>query len=257
MRFFVNGNIMDFRIVVALACLFIGLSKGGLGGPVPVALLTPLLSLIMPASQAVGIILVPLMVGDVIAVSFYWRKWDLERIKLLLPAAVVGILVGAYVLLGLANSGQNIVIKRLIGLFTLVVVIYKVSDNMLTNINYQPRQWHGYVAGWLTGFGSSLANVGAPPYTAYMLLRKIDDPVIFLGTTSLFFALVNLIKLPFVLSNPKVLDLHVLASILWALPLIPVGAWLGRKSVNYVDAKLFERVMLVLLFILSVFTLVS
>ncbi len=257
MRFFVNGTIMDFHIVVALACLFIGLSKGGLGGPVPVAMLTPLLSLIMPASQAVGIILVPLMVGDVIAVTFYWRKWDLERIKLLLPSAVIGILFGAFVLLTLANSGQNVIIKRLIGAFTLVVVIYKVSDSMLTSLNYQPRQWHGYLAGWLTGFGSSLANVGAPPYTAYMLLRKIDDPVKFLGTTALFFAIVNAVKLPFVLSNPKILDLHVLASILWALPLIPVGAWLGRKSLNYVNAKVFERLMLLLLFILSVFTLVS
>ena len=90
-----------------------------------------------------------------------------------------------------------------------------------------------------------------------MLLRKIDDPVMFLGTTALFFALVNAIKLPLVLSNPKVLDLHLLASILWALPLVPVGAWLGRKSVNYVNAKMFERVMLVLLLILSIFTLLA
>jgi len=60
-----------------------------------------------------------------------------------------------------------------------------------------------------------------------------------------------------VLSNSKVLDLHLLASILWALPLIPVGAWLGRKSLGYVNAKLFERVMLALLFVLSIFTLVS
>ena len=257
MRFFVNGQLMDFHIVVALACLFIGLSKGGLGGPVPVAMLTPLLSLIMPASQAVGLVLVPLMVGDVIAVTFYWRKWDLSRVKLLLPMAVVGIFVGEFVLISLANSGQNVIIKRLIGAFTLIVVIYKVSDGKLSRLNYQHRQWHGYLAGWLTGFGSALANVGAPPYTAYMLLQKIDDPVTFLGTTSIFFAIVNAIKLPFNISNSKILDLHLLASILWALPLIPVGAWLGRKSLGYVNAKLFERVMLVLLFVLSVFTLVS
>lgn len=248
---------MDFHIIVALACLFIGLSKGGLGGPVPVAMLTPLLSFVMPASQAVGLVLVPLMVGDLIAVTFYWRKWDLSRIKLLLPTALIGIFVGEFVLISLANSGQNVIIKRLIGLFTLIVVVYKISDSMLVNVNYQHRQWHGYFVGWLTGFGSALANVGAPPYTAYMLLRKIDDPILFLGTTSLFFAIVNALKLPFVLSNQKILDVHLLASILWALPLIPVGAWLGRKSLGYINAKLFEWVMLVLLFVLSVFTLVS
>lgn len=248
---------MDFRIIVALACLFIGFSKGGLGGPVPVAMLTPLLSLFIPASQAVGIVLVPLMVGDVIAITFYWRKWDLKLIKLLLPATIVGIFLGGLLLLSLANSGQNVIIKRLIGAFTLVVVIYKVSDSLLTGLKYQSQPWHGYVAGWLTGFGSALANVGAPPYTAYMLLQKIEDPARFLGTTALYFAIVNAFKLPLVLSNPKVLDLHLLASILWALPLIPVGAWLGRKSLAYVNAKVFERLMLVLLFILSIFTLVS
>ena len=248
---------MDFHLIIALVCLFIGLSKGGLGGPVPLAMLTPILSFVMPASQSVGLVLVPLIIGDLIAVSFYWRKWELKRIKLLLPMAIVGIFVGEFVLISLANSGQNLVIKRLIGAFTLAVVVYKVTDSMITSINYVHRDWHGYLAGWLTGFGSALANVGAPPYTAYMLLQKIDDPTIFMGTTSLFFAIVNAVKLPFVLSNSKVLDIHMLASILWALPLIPVGVWLGRRSLGYVNPKVFERVMLVLLFGLSVFTLVA
>lgn len=250
-----NGKYMDFRIVVALACLFIGLSKGGFGGPVPVAMLTPLLSLIMPASQAVGIVLVPLLIGDVIAVSFYWRKWDMARVKLLLPAAIIGIIIGEILLISLANSGQNLVLKRILGAFTLMVVLYKVGSNQLKMLKYEPRQWHGHVAGWLAGFGSAVANVGAPPYTAYMLLQNVTDPVKFLGTTSLFFMLVNLIKLPFVLTSSNILDLHLLVSILWALPIIPLGAYVGRRFVNAINPKVFENMMLVLLFGLSIFTL--
>lgn len=248
---------MDFRIVVALACLFIGLSKGGLGGPIPVALLTPLLSQIMPAAQAVGIVLVPLLVGDMIAIWFYWRKWDGARIRLLLPAAVIGIVIGSLLLRYLADSGQDVVIKLLLGIFTLIIAVYKVASGRLTAIRYESRQWHGSVAGWASGFGSALANVGAPPYTAYMLLQKIEDPVVFLGTTSLFFGIVNAIKLPFVLANKNILDFHLLLSIAWALPLIPVGAYLGRKFVKVVNPKVFEQIMLVLLFVLSIYTLVD
>ncbi|MCA0452831.1 MAG: sulfite exporter TauE/SafE family protein [Chloroflexi bacterium] len=246
---------MDFRIIVALACLFIGLSKGGLGGPIPVAMLTPLLSQIMPAAQAVGIVLVPLLIGDLIAIWFYWRQWDSARIKLLLPAAVVGVVIGSLLLRYLADSGQDVAIKLILGIFTLIVVVYKVASSRLTAVRYEPRQWHGWLAGWGSGFGSALANVGAPPYTAYMLLQKIDNPVVFIGTTSLFFAIVNALKLPFVLANKNILDFHLLLSIAWALPLIPVGAYLGRYFVSVVNPKVFEQLMLVLLFLLSVYTL--
>lgn len=248
---------MDFRIIVALACLFIGLSKGGLGGPIPVAMLTPLLSQIMPAAQAVGIVLVPLLVGDLIAIWFYWRTWDSARIRLMVPAAAVGVVMGSLLLRYLADSGQDVVIKLLLGIFTLVIVVYKVASERLSAIRYEPKQWHGRLAGWGSGFGSALANVGAPPYTAYMLLQKIDNPVVFIGTTSLFFAIVNALKLPFVLANKNILDFHLLLSIAWALPLIPVGAYLGRRFVKVVNPKVFEQIMLVLLFVLSIYTLVD
>jgi uncharacterized protein len=248
---------MEFHIIVALAFLFIGLSKGGLGGPVPVAMLTPLLSLVIPSSQAVGIVLVPLLVGDVIAVSLYWRKWDSARLRLILPWSVVGIVMGSILLIVLANSGQNLVLRRLLGVFTLLVIIYKVSSSRLNTLKYEPREWHGRLAGYLAGFGSALANLGAPPYTAYMLLQKIDSPVIFLGTTSLFFAIVNLLKLPLALTNSKILDLHLLASIMWALPIIPVGAWLGRKALRVINPQVFEQMMLALLFVLSLVMLLS
>ncbi len=244
----------QFYIVVALACLFIGLSKGGLGGPVPVAMLTPLMSLIMPASQAVGIVLIPLLLGDLIALRFYWGKWETNRLRLLLPMSVIGVVMGGILLVSLANSHQDVLLRRILGGFTLLVVFYKVLSSRFNSLKYEHRDWHGRLAGWAAGFGSALANVGAPPYTTYMILQGIE-PVSFLGTTSLFFALVNIMKLPFTLSSNNVLSLHTLASILWALPLIPLGAWFGKRFVKHINPRKFEQFMLVMLFILGVFSL--
>jgi hypothetical protein len=56
-------------VVIALLGFFIGLTKGGsntLG-----ALLTPVLSLVLPVSTAVGVLLPMLIVGDAFAIYMY------------------------------------------------------------------------------------------------------------------------------------------------------------------------------------------
>jgi uncharacterized protein len=56
-------------VVIALLGFFIGLTKGGsntLGG-----LLTPVLSLVLPVSTAVGVLLPMLVVGDAFAIYTY------------------------------------------------------------------------------------------------------------------------------------------------------------------------------------------
>jgi uncharacterized membrane protein YfcA len=245
---------MNFIILVLIIALLIGLSKGGFGGPVPVSLITPLLSQIMPTSQAVGLVLPLLLIGDLIALRIYWKQWDINRIKLLLPWAVVGVALGGSLLLFLAENKQDLLLRRILGAFTLLFVVYKLGSDSLKNVRYEPQRWHGYLAGWASGFGSALANVGAPPYTAYMLLQDIS-PTEFMGTTTLFFAIVNFLKLPITMLSSNVLNLHLLASVVWVVPVIPVGSWLGRQFVKRVNQKVFERMMLVLLFAMSLYML--
>lgn len=234
---------MAFIAAIILAALLIGLSKGGLGGPVPVALVTPLLSLVMPAAQAVGIVLPLLMVGDIFALWVYWRRWDTRQIRLLLPMAVIGVAMGSLLLASLAQ--QDVLLRRILGAFTLAVVLYKVAGERLRGVQYQPQSWHDWLVGWLSGFGSALANVGAPPFTAYMLLKNVT-PVVFIANTTLLFAIVNAIKLPGILLM-GVVDVAQIINVLWVLPLIPPGIWLGRKFVDWVDPKVFEQLMIVLL----------
>jgi uncharacterized membrane protein YfcA len=62
----------------------------------------------------------------------------------------------------------------------------------------------------------------------------------------LFFFIVNLIKLPAFLAT-NVVSTGQLLSIAWALPLIPIGVWAGRRVVLWLNPRLFERLMLVLL----------
>ncbi|NWF71273.1 MAG: sulfite exporter TauE/SafE family protein [Chloroflexi bacterium] len=232
---------LDAIFIMALATLMIGLSKGGLGGPVPISLIAPLLSQIMPVPQAVGITLPLLLFADIFALRTYWGTWDKRYIRLMLPIAVLGVVMGTWVLATL----PDLALRRVLGVFTLSAVLYKIASGSLKALAYSPRDWHAYVAGWASGFGSAVANVGAPPFTAYMLLQKID-PTPFIGTTTLFFAVVNALKLPgFLLAGT--IDVHQLIGVAWTLPIIPFGVWLGRKALQWINPRLFEWLMLSLL----------
>lgn len=240
----------DFILIVILATLLIGLSKGGLGGPIPPMITTPLLSQFMPVSNAVSLALPLLMIGDIFALWFYWKKWDLRYFKLTLPSAALGILLGMVLLTTLPNN----LMRPVLGILTLIVIAYKLLSDRLKSVEYQPQKWHAYLAGGGSGLMSALANAGAPPWTAYMLLQKVS-PQVFVATTTLFFASVNLIKLPFTIAT-GLLKFDVLLSILWVVPLIPLGVWLGRRFVYRVNQVLFERIMIVLLIAVSLYLII-
>ncbi|MDX2160512.1 MAG: sulfite exporter TauE/SafE family protein [bacterium] len=240
----------QFVAVVAFVALLIGLSKGGLGAVLAV-LSTPLLSQVMPVADAISLALPMLIIADLFALRVYWRQWDMHYIRLLLPTSVVGILVGTFMLANLPDD----VLRRLLGLFVLFFVGYRLLADRLSSIAYQPRNWHGTVAGFIAGTGSAVANVGGPPFTIYMLLQNIA-PLAFVGTTTLYFALVNLIKLP-PLVAAGLMDIDVLLRAAWVLPLLPVGVWAGRKVINRINQRTFERLMLIVLSVTAIYLLVA
>ena len=238
-------DLYEIFVIITVA-LIIGLVKGGLPvGP----LIVPLLSVIMPVSLAVGVALPLLIVGDQFALRAYWRTWELRLIKLVLPGAAVGIILGTLLLSELSDE----MLKRILGVFTLSIAAYKIASDSLKNVDYAPRNWHGSLAGGASGFSSALANAGGAPMTAYLLLQKLS-PIPFVGTSTLFFAIVNILKLPaFLYTN--VIDMDKLLSVVWAIPLIPLGVWLGRKLIDRINSLYFDRMMLVGLLVAGVLLL--
>ena len=237
---------MEEIIIFAIVGLLVGFSKGGLGGPVPVALTVPLLSLIMPTQHAVGLVLPLLMFADGFAVYFYWKTWSMKYIKLMLVPGLIGVLIGSFFLVTLDDA----TLRRIVGSFTLIAIVYKLLSDHLKNVTYRPKDWHGWLVGWASGFGSALANVGAPPFTAYMLLQPKITPRTFIGTTTLFFTIINWTKLPtFLLAD--VIDSNQLLSIAWVLLIIPLAVWFGRKVIDRINQKTFEWIMTIPLLFLS------
>jgi uncharacterized membrane protein YfcA len=230
-----------FAALLAAAGFLIGLSKGGLGGGLG-AVVTPMVSLAVPdVAQALAIVLPMLIIGDVFAVSTYWGQWDGPLVRRLLPGALVGLALGLFVLVSLPAKTMRLAL----GLFSLSLVAYRIAGDSIRRLRYQPRPWHATAVGTLAGTASTLFNAGGPPFTAYLILNGVP-PRPFIATGAIFFAILNLTKLPGFVAA-RLLSLSLLAATWWGFVFIPLGNWAGRRLVERIDPRAFERVIVGLL----------
>ena len=242
-----DQNAVYLAIVIAMLGFMIGLAKGGLGGLG--ALLTPILALVLPVASAVGVLLPMLMVGDIFAVHMYWKEWDFLLVKRMLPAGIMGALAGTALLSWLPPDGLRIIL----GIFVLVLVAYKFVSDRIQAVRYQPQPWHAPAAGLLAGLASGMFNNGGPAFSSYLLLQKLKARP-FIATSAIYFALLNIIKVPgFVYTG--VLNLQLLFSLWWVFLFIPVGIWVARVTLTRLSSSAFEWIIIVLLIFSSLWLL--
>jgi uncharacterized protein len=242
-----DQNTVYVAVVIAILGFMIGFSKGGFGGLG--ALLTPILALVLPVASAVGVLLPMLMVGDVFAVYMYWKEWNLDLIKRMMPAGIIGAIAGTFLLSWLSPDGLRIIL----GIFVLVLVAYKFLSDRIQAIRYEPRPWHAPAAGLFSGIASGMFNYGGPAVSSYLLLQKLKARP-FIATTAIYFALLNLIKVPGFLYT-GVLNLPLLFSLWWVFPFIPVGIWVARMLLTRLSPSAFEWIIVVLLIFSSLWLL--
>jgi uncharacterized membrane protein YfcA len=242
-----DQNTVYVAVVIAILGFMIGLAKGGFGGLG--ALLTPILALVLPVASAVGVLLPMLMVGDAFAVYLYWKEWDLNLVKHMLPAGILGAIAGTFLLAWLPPGGLRIIL----GVFVLVLVAYRFISDRIQAIRYEPRPWHSPAAGFLSGVASGMFNNGGPAFSSYLLLQKLQARP-FIATSAIYFALLNLIKVPGFLYT-GVLNLPLLFSLWWVFPFIPLGIWVARVTLTRVSPSAFEWIIIVLLIFSSLWLL--
>ncbi|MBN1995267.1 MAG: sulfite exporter TauE/SafE family protein [Anaerolineae bacterium] len=245
-----TDNPLIFLSMTALVICLIGFSKGGFDSTMG-ALGTPLMALVMPADQAVGLLLPILMIADVFAVASHWKRWDRKLVTLLIPGAIVGVIIGT---LFIANVSPTI-LRRGIGVIALLFAVYKFFEQYIFgSITYQARNWHGLAAGTAAGFSSALAHTGGPPITIYLLMQKVT-PRVFVATSALFFMVLNWLKVP-TYYYANLFDFELLGQVVWLLPLLPVSVWVGKVISTKINKFIFDRIILVFLVASGVLLLV-
>jgi uncharacterized membrane protein YfcA len=227
----------------------IGIAKAGFGGGVGV-IATPLLALTMPVADAAALLLPILIVADLFTVNHYRSQFDRAILKTLIPAAIVGIVLGS--IFFRAFSQNDAIIKTGVGVISIAFVLYQWGKTaVLKSITqHPPSKPIGAILGALSGFTSTIAHVGGPPFAIYVLPQNLPRNV-FVGTTAVFFMIVNLVKLiPY-----KMLGLLNIGNLIATILLIPVaflGVRLGTWMNNKVNQQLFNWIVYTLLLLTGI-----
>lgn len=225
------------------AVLIMGISKGGFGSGVGL-LSTPLLALTLPMSQAAAIMLPILIVMDLVGLHAYRKSWSRENLPLILAGGIAGVVLGALTF----RLFDDRLVRIGIGVFAIGFVLHRWSGSAAAPP--QPRSTpKGLFWSTVAGLSSTIIHAGGPPLNVYLMPQKLDKAV-FVGTTVVFFAAINLVKLvPYTWLG--LFDASNLATSAVLAPIAPLGIWAGLWLMKRIPQDLFYRICYVMLLVVG------
>lgn len=249
-------------VLVVLGAALVGISKSALPGSATIAV--ALFAMALPAKQSTVALLLLLMVGDWTAMWMYRRDPDWRTLVRLIPGVLVGLALGA-AFLAVAGGGA---VRRAIGLILIALVIVTLwrrhratrdaararaasasadGSSAAASASAPPERAEAPLPvrlayGTLGGFTTMVANAGGPVMSLYFFAMRM--PVLtFLGTSAWFFAIVNILKLPFSLSL-GLLSWDLVRMDLLLVPVVIATAFAGRLVAERMPQRVFENAVL-------------
>lgn len=220
-----------------------GISKSGFGAGAEMAVV-PIMALFIQPQIAAAIVLPILMVIDVANIWRYREHWDRRLVLTLIPAAIIGIAIGAMTFQFLNAD----ILRIALGILALLFVAYRVLNDQLTEaIDRESKPGFLFTSffGAMAGYTSFVAHAGGPP-AKMILLRQNLGKQPFVGTNSYLFASINALKLiPYVWLGQ--ITLESLKGSLVLAPFIPIGVLLGFWLNGIVSEKRFTTIIFVAL----------
>jgi uncharacterized membrane protein YfcA len=230
---------------VAIAAVFIvGLSKSGLVGSMGMVAV-PILSLVMPARDATGMMLPVLLAMDAVAIWIYRRDANWHVLGIMLPGALAGTILG-WLLWSVVTDAQ---VLLAVGILTVLFMLDALLPIRKRLPDTPPSRPWGAFWGAFAGLTSFISHTGAPPFQIYTLPLRMT-PTVFSATTAFFFAIVNAMKLvPFYfLGQLSVTNLEKSAVL---APVGLVGVGLGVFLVRRISTRAFYTIAYILILILG------
>lgn len=231
-----NFHLWQWTLAI-LGAFLVGVSKTGITGLSLIFVV--LFASVMPAKQATGLVLPLLLLGDLVAYGSYQAHAHWRHLLKLFPWAAAGVVVG-YLALGRMNDRQAV---NAIGCIILGLgLLYVVKKLLPGDLEREHGPWFAPLIGVLAGFTTLVSNSSGPLLVIYLLSVKLPK-MEYLGTMAVFFLILNIFKLPFMIS----LGLVNRESLILNLALAPAvlgGSWFGKWLVMRINQRIFENVVL-------------
>lgn len=215
------------------AVILFGLSKGGFVGVSALSL--PLLALAISPVSAAAILLPILIIQDVVGVWAFRHSWDGPVLRAMLPGAALGILAGYW----LAAAVSTDAVLGAVGVLSILFAVQRLwveRGGRLAAASDSPA-WVGALFGVGAGFTSQIAHAGGPPYQMWVMPKRLERDV-FVGTTAIFFAAVNWLKVPAYLALGQFTRENLLATAI-LIPVAILSTFAGVRLVRTVAPDRF------------------
>lgn len=225
-------------ILVTIAAFGIGLSKSGLAGVGMIHVV--IFAMVFGARDSTGILLPLLIVGDVCAVKLFGTKVQWAPVKRLLPPALIGVVIGFWMMGRLDEA----TFKPLVGLIILGLTVTQLFRMWRPSLfDHIPHTtWFAWSLGLLSGATTMLANA-AGPIVALFLLAVALPKYQLIATGAWFFLIMNVYKVPFSVALGLISPQTLLMNATLA-PIVLLGLLAGRRLVQMIPQRLFDSLLL-------------
>lgn len=235
-----------FYLAAIPAVVLMGLAKGGFAGVGAMSM--PLLALIISPVQAAAILLPVLLVQDAVGVWAFRKNLDRDTLVLMIPSAAVGIVLGY--LLAARVSSQAVL--GALGAISIVFAAYRLWTSRGGRVP-APRHTSpvvGAALGVTAGFTAQIAHAGQPPFQIWVLPKGLP-PAVLVGTTAVFFFVINWLKVPAYFALGQFTRENLLAAAA-LMPIAIASTFLGVWLVRRVNAQKFYILIYVLMIVVGV-----
>ena len=166
----------------------------------------------------------------------------------LFAASLLGIIPGVYILKIIDPS----YLKLYIGIVILLVSLFMASNCVVT---IKREKLATVVVGIVSGFMGGSTSLSGPP-VALFLMNQQQDKVAFRANLVRFFCLGNIATL-IVMYYMDTMDTSILKQLIYVIPGVLIGIWLGEKAFAKVSPKLFRWLTLAIIFLCGVISITS
>ncbi|CAM4063666.1 sulfite exporter TauE/SafE family protein [Saccharibacillus endophyticus] len=237
-------GMLAFAMLIILAASFIqSLTSFGFA-----LIALPLLSLFLPLHQAVPIIVIFSLFVCLLVVIPNRRDINVKQIWLLIAAGMVAAPFGTYLLIAVEAYVLKTITGLLISLFAALMLLGR-------SLPIRKERTAFLTAGLLSGLLNGSISVSGPPL-ALILSNQGMSKQAFRANLALNGVVLNLVSIVSFAAG-GLLDRETGNFLLWTIPAMLVGAWLGARAVHRFDERLFKKVSLWLILVSGIWTTLS
>lgn len=229
--------------VAAIACLFAGMSKGGL--PSVGTLAVPILAMAIPPVTAAALLLPIFVASDFVGLYLYRKEYSGRNLLILIPSALIGVGIGWV----FSANLSSLFIGMLVGLVGVLFCANAWFGKRVRQTARPADTGRGLFWGALTGLTSFVSHSGGPTFQMYVLPQRLSK-MVFAGTSTILFAVINAAKIVPYWQMRQFENFDMPLAMWLAAPAI-AGTVLGRRLTILLPDGIFFRLIEATLLALS------